>query len=126
MTVKSIATVKPVFPFEAYSHFVSPIDAADGGGFMFTMPGIPGVAADGATELEAIDDGREAFIATIIALVDMGAGSPGPGFQSRRLHSSICIWQGSGTYSTQHAHATGRQSKKRRRVAQFPATGVYR
>lgn len=36
MTVKTIAKVKPAFPFEAYSHVVSPISAADGGGFMFT------------------------------------------------------------------------------------------
>ena len=68
MTVKRIAKTKPVFPFEAYSHVVSPIDAADGGGFMFTMPDIPGVMGDGATELEAIADGREAFIATVSAM----------------------------------------------------------
>jgi hypothetical protein len=29
MTVKTLAKVKPAFPFEAYSHIVSPIDAAD-------------------------------------------------------------------------------------------------
>jgi hypothetical protein len=63
MTVKTIAKVKPAFPFEAYSHVVSPIDAAVGGGFMFTMPDIPGVLADGATELDAIADGREALCA---------------------------------------------------------------
>jgi predicted RNase H-like HicB family nuclease len=65
MTVKTIAKVKPAFPFEAYSHVVSPIDAEEGGGFMFTMPDIPGVVADGATELEAIADGREAFPAKL-------------------------------------------------------------
>ena len=67
MTVKTIAKVKPTFPFEAYSHVVGPISAADGGGFMFTMPDLPGVVADGATELEAIADGREAFIAIVLA-----------------------------------------------------------
>ena len=81
MTIKRVAKVKPAFPFEAYSHFVSPIDAADGGGFMFTMPDIPGVAADGATELEAVAVGREAFIATISALVDMGQEVPAPAFK---------------------------------------------
>jgi hypothetical protein len=65
MTVKTIAKVTPAFPFEAYSHILSPIHAADGGGFMFTMPDIPGVMADGETELQAIADGREAFIATV-------------------------------------------------------------
>jgi antitoxin HicB len=80
MTVQTIAKVQPAFPFEAYSHVVSPIDAADGGGFMLTMPDIPGVMADGATELETIADGREAFMATVSALMDMGQEVPAPSF----------------------------------------------
>jgi len=80
MTVKTIAKVKPAFSFEAYSHVVSPIDAADGGGFMFTMPDIPGVVADGETELAAIKDGREAFLATVSAMVDRGQEVPVPAF----------------------------------------------
>ena len=82
MPVKTIAKVKPAFAFEAYSHVVSPIDAADGGGFMFTMPDIPGVVADGATELQAIADGREAFMATVSALADMGREIPAPAFNA--------------------------------------------
>lgn len=31
--MKTLEKVKPAFPFEAYSH----VDAADGGGFIFTM-----------------------------------------------------------------------------------------
>ena len=80
MAIKTIAAIKPAYPFEAYSHLVSPIGAADGGGFMFTMPDIPGVLADGATELDAITDGREAFIATVSALADMGQEVPVPAF----------------------------------------------
>ena len=80
-TVKTIAKVKTAFPFEAYRHIVSPIDAVDGGGFMFTMPDIPGVVVDGATELEAIADGREAFIATVRAMVEMGQDVPAPDSQ---------------------------------------------
>ncbi|PIT79697.1 hypothetical protein B9Z39_03865 [Limnohabitans sp. JirII-29] len=82
MTVKRIAKAKPAFPFDAYSHVVSPIDAAEGGGFMFTMPDIPGVMGDGATALEAIADGREAFIATVSAMVDMGQQIPSPAFNA--------------------------------------------
>lgn len=81
MTIKTIARVKPAFPFEAYSHVVTPIDAANGGGFMFTMPDIPGVMADGASELEAIEDGKEAFISIVSALVDMGQEVPAPAFK---------------------------------------------
>jgi predicted RNase H-like HicB family nuclease len=80
MTVKTVTKVNPVFAFEAYSYVVSPIDAADGGGFMFSMPDIPGVIADGQTELEAIADGREAFIATVSAMTDMGQEVPTPVF----------------------------------------------
>ena len=80
MAIKTIAAIKPAYPFEAYSHLVSPIGAADGGGFMFTMPDIPGVLADGATELDAITDGREAFIAIVSALADMGQEVPVPAF----------------------------------------------
>lgn len=80
MTVKIIQPVKPAFAFEAYSHMVSPIDPADGGGFMFTMPDIPGVVADGESELAAIADGREAFLATVSAMVDMGREVPAPAF----------------------------------------------
>lgn len=82
MTVKTIAQVKPAFPFEAYSHVVSPISAADGGGFLLTMPDIPGVMADGTTELEAIADGREAFIAMVSAMADMGEDVPAPAFNA--------------------------------------------
>ena len=80
MTVKTVTKANPAFAFEAYSYVVSPIDAADGGGFMFSMPDIPGVIADGQTELEAIADGREAFIATVSAMTDMGQEVPTPVF----------------------------------------------
>ena len=75
--------MKPAFPFEAYSHVVSPIDAADGGGLLFTMPDIPGVMADGATEMQAIADGREAFMTTVSAMVDMGQEVPAPAFNAQ-------------------------------------------
>ncbi len=75
--------MKPAFPFEAYSHVVSPIDATDGGGLLFTMPDIPGVMADGATEMEAIADGREAFMTAVSARVDMGQEVPAPAFNAQ-------------------------------------------
>ena len=83
MAVKTIAKVKPAFPFEAYSHVVSPIDAANGGGLLFIMPDIPGVMADGATEMQAIADGREAFMTTVSAMVDMGQEVPAPAFNTQ-------------------------------------------
>ena len=78
MTVKKITAITPPFAFEAYSHLVSPIPLGDGGGFLFTMPDIPGVVGDGATEAAAIKDGREAFLATVSALMDMSREVPAP------------------------------------------------
>ena len=76
--VKTIAKATPPFPFEAYSHVVSPLQPEDGGGFMFTTPDIPGVMADGETMDEAIADGRQAFENTVSALLDMGREVPAP------------------------------------------------
>ena len=83
MAVKTIAKVKPAFPFEAYSHVVNPIDAANGGGLLFTMPDIPGVMADGATEMQAIADGREAFMTKVSAMVDLGQEVLAPVFNAQ-------------------------------------------
>jgi len=82
MIVKTVKKVDPAFAFEAYSYVVSPINAADGGGFMFSMPDIPGVIADGETELEAIADGRAAFIATVSAMADIWQEVPPPVFNA--------------------------------------------
>jgi predicted RNase H-like HicB family nuclease len=76
--VKKIKKIESLYPFEAYSHVLSPISAEDGGGFMFTMPDIPGVVADGETMDAAIADGREAFETTVSALLDMGREVPQP------------------------------------------------
>lgn len=80
--VKKIAKATPPFPFEAYSHVVSPLLPDDGGGFMFTMPDIPGVMADGETIDEAMADGRQAFENTVSALLDMGRDVPAPTLRS--------------------------------------------
>ncbi len=78
MTVKTIPQARPPYPFEAYSYVVGPIAATDGGGFLFTMPDFAGLMADGATVDEAVAQGRDAFIAVISALVDMGREVPKP------------------------------------------------
>ena len=61
-----------------FRSLVSSIAPADGGGFLFTMPDIPGVVGDGSTELAAIKDGREAFLVTVSSLMDMGHDVPAP------------------------------------------------
>lgn len=72
MSLRQTPSALPPFPFEAYSHVLGPISAEDGGGYQFSMPDFPGLLADGRTEIEAIADGREAFLAVVSALVDQG------------------------------------------------------
>ena len=78
MSVKNIKKVKPPYPFEAYTHVVSPLSAEDGGGFLITFPDLPGCISDGETMEEAIENGRDAFISWVSARVDMKKTIPKP------------------------------------------------
>lgn len=82
MPVKNVPRVSPVHPFDAYSHVVSPLSADEGGGFVFTMPDLPGLLADGDTADEAVADGREAFQAVASAWADMGRELPAPALRA--------------------------------------------
>ena len=53
--------------FEDYAIHVSPLPAEEGGGFMASIPDLPGCIADGATINEAISEARDAFTAWAIA-----------------------------------------------------------
>ncbi|WP_310389607.1 toxin-antitoxin system HicB family antitoxin [Roseateles sp.] len=75
---KTVPRATPPHAFEAYSHVVSPLSAEDGGGFVFAMPDFPGLLADGPSVDAAVADGREAFLALISAMVDMGRSVPAP------------------------------------------------
>ena len=75
---KTVPQVTPPHAFEAYSHVVSPLSAEDGGGFVFAMPDFPGLLADGASVDEALADGREAFLAFVSVMADMGRSVPAP------------------------------------------------
>lgn len=85
MTEKKIARITPPYPFEAYTHIISPVAEADGGGFMLTLPDIPGCLSDGETEAEALENGRDAFLSVVSALHDMGRSIPAPTFQAGDL-----------------------------------------
>lgn len=47
------------------------------------MPDIPGVMADGATEMQAIADGRESFMTKVSAMVDLGHEVLAPVFNAQ-------------------------------------------
>jgi antitoxin HicB len=78
--VKAIERREPPIPFEAYARIVSPLPPDEGGGFLLTLPDLPGVLADGETEGEAIANGRDAYLSVVSALMDMGREVPAPEF----------------------------------------------
>ncbi len=75
-----IPRIVPPYPFEAYAHIISPLSAEDGGGYLITFPDLPGCMSDGETEAEAVENGRDAFVAVVSALHDMGREIPAPSF----------------------------------------------
>jgi predicted RNase H-like HicB family nuclease len=78
MSVKEIKPVTPPYPFEAYGHIVAPLSEEDGGGYMITLPDLPGCMSDGETLEEALINGRDAFDCWIAAQVDMRRQIPTP------------------------------------------------
>jgi antitoxin HicB len=77
-----IQPIKPPYPFEAYAHIIEPLAVDEGGGFLITLPDLPGCLADGATEVEAIENGRDAFLCWVSAAADMGDSIPAPKFKT--------------------------------------------
>lgn len=76
--VKKIKAAKPPYPFEAYSHVISPLPKEDGGGFLITFPDLLGCMSDGATEADAIANGKDAFKSWVSARIDAGKEIPEP------------------------------------------------
>lgn len=100
--MKTIPRIDPPYPFEAYSHIISPLSDEDGGGFMLTIPDLPGCMADGASEAEAIEHGKDAFLAVVSALVDMGRDVPAPVFRPEQM----VIPEASGKFLTRLPRST--------------------
>ena len=65
-----------------YSVIVEPLSTADGGGFVATVPDLPGCMSDGETPEEALINVQDAIAAWIEAANDLGRKIPKP---SRRL-----------------------------------------
>ena len=78
MSEITIPHVDPPYPFEAYTHLVEPLTEADGGGFLITVPDLPGCMSDGETEVEALANARDAFSAWMSARAHMGKPIPTP------------------------------------------------
>jgi predicted RNase H-like HicB family nuclease len=65
-----------------YAVLVEPLSAEDGGGFLATVPDLPGCMSDGATPEEAIANVQDAITVWIEAANDLGHDVPAP---SRRV-----------------------------------------
>ena len=65
-----------------YPVVVEPLPAEDGGGFVATVPDLPGCMSDGATPEEALSNVQDAISTWIEAAKDLGHAVPKP---SRRL-----------------------------------------
>ncbi len=61
-----------------YSVLVSPLSSEDGGGFLATVPDLPGCMSDGETPQEAIANVQDAIESWIEAAQDLGREIPMP------------------------------------------------
>lgn len=61
-----------------YAIIVEPLPAEDGGGFIATVPDLPGCMSDGETPQEALANVQDAIAVWIEAAKDMGHAVPQP------------------------------------------------
>lgn len=61
-----------------YPVLIQPLSEEDGGGFLATVPDLPGCMSDGETPQEAIVNVQDAILTWIEAAGDMGHAIPPP------------------------------------------------
>lgn len=64
-----------------YPVLIEPLSEEDGGGFLATVPDLPGCMSDGETPEEALVNVQDAILAWIEAATDMGQPIPEPSRQ---------------------------------------------
>ena len=63
-----------------YTILIEPLSPEDGGGFLATVPDLPGCMSDGETPEEALMNVRDAIACWIEAVQNMGRPVPLPSF----------------------------------------------
>jgi antitoxin HicB len=63
---------------EPYAIMVEPLAPADGGGWLATVPALPGCTGDGETAEEALADAEAAIVEWLAAARELGREPPGP------------------------------------------------
>ncbi len=61
-----------------YAIMVEPLEAADGGGWLATVPALPGCMGDGETPEAALADAEAAIQEWLLAASELGRKAPGP------------------------------------------------
>lgn len=61
-----------------YSVVIQPLSPEDGGGFIATVPDLPGCMSDGETPQEALDNVQDAIASWIQAARELGHAVPRP------------------------------------------------
>jgi antitoxin HicB len=61
-----------------YAVLVEPLPAEEGGGFLATVPDLPGCMSDGDTPEEAVTNVQDAILAWLEAARDLGHEIPKP------------------------------------------------
>ena len=65
--------------FEDYRLEIAPIPEDEGGGYLVTVPDLPGCIADGPTIDAAVSEARDAFAAWTAAEIEDKGALPAPG-----------------------------------------------
>ncbi len=77
-TSKLVVSDGSLFDPAAYEVILRPLDAAEGGGWLATIPALPGCTGDGETEMDAIEDVRLAALEWADAATTDGDPIPAP------------------------------------------------
>lgn len=64
-----------------YPVLISPLSIEEGGGFLATVPDLPGCMSDGETPEEAVTNVQDAILAWIEAAKELGRAIPAPSRQ---------------------------------------------
>ena len=64
--------------FEDYAVNIAPLPAEEGGGYLVTLPDLPGCIADGETIDDAVAEARDAFNAWAMAEMEDQGSLPSP------------------------------------------------
>ena len=61
-----------------YPIIIEPLAESEGGGFLATVPDLPGCMSDGATDIEALENAHDAIATWIERATAMGRAIPAP------------------------------------------------